>query len=308
MAKTASLSLREDSLIWTEYNKTGNNIHVERAVFETLPVFINHQTIQQKLTATKIINFLKGIAKKNNLLTNNLHLTIPGRFSLIRKMTIDPAIPKQNREEAVTFEFEKLWEEPSQNYHIYLPEESAGEKVITVAIRKSVLNFFNQIFEEAQLSVSVISSSCFTVQELATQFYPNSSGQSLLLGWQRRGFDAIVTENQSFHSYLFKNYNSKLSPVESVSEFDLANSFSNLLFDLQHPKILSKPLLDIQTIYNFGHYFKPEWLDFMRSRVQIPINLYNIDASSLVTVTTNESDIPPEQIYKYIEPLSNYSE
>ncbi|UCF62707.1 MAG: hypothetical protein JSW33_08940 [bacterium] len=308
MAKTASLSLREDSLIWTEFIKTGNNIHLERAVFETLPVFINHQTIQQKLTATKLINFLKETVKKNNLTPKDLRLTIPGRFSLIKKIAIDPVIPEQNREEAVAFEFEKLWEESNQNYHIYLPENSTSEKMITVAIRKSVLKFFNQIFDEAQLPVSIITSSCFTIEELATQLYPNSNGHNLLLGWQRRGFDAIVTENQAFHSYVFKNYNNKLNPVESVSEFDLANSFSNLLFDLQHPKILNKPLLDIQTIYNYGYYFKPEWLDFMRNRVQVPINLFNIDASSLITITTSESDIPPEQIFRYIEPISNYSE
>jgi hypothetical protein len=176
---------------------------------------------------------------------------------------------------------------------------------LAVAIRKSVLEFFNQIFEAAQIQLNAISASCLTVEELARSFFQNSTGQSLLLGWQRRGFDAIITEDQAFQQYLFRNYNKKLSPIESVSEFDLASGFSNLLFELQHPKILETPLMDIQTIYNFGYFFKPEWLDFMRSRIQIPINLFNMDASSLYTVTTNESIISPEQIFRYIEPISN---
>jgi len=302
----ASLSIREESLIWTELTKTDNNIHLERAVFETLPVPINHQTIQQKLTTTKLANFIKEIVKKNKLNDKNIHLSIPGRFALIKKMALDPAIPAEHIEEIVKFEFEKFWEESSQNYHIYLPENSNNKKVVAVAIRKSVLEFFNQIFEAAQLQLDAISASCLTVEELARVFFPNSSGQSLLLGWNRRGFDAIITENQTFQQYLFRNYNKKLSPIESVSEFDLASSFSNLLFELQHPKILETPLMDIQTIYNFGYFFKPEWLDFMRSRIQIPINLCTVDASSLYTVTTTESNISAEQIFRYIEPISNY--
>lgn len=304
----ASLSIREESLIWTELTKTDNNIHLDRAVFETLPVFINHQTIQQKLTTTKLTNFIKDIVKKNNLNTKNIHLSIPGRFALIKKMDLDPAIPADLIEETIKFEFEKFWEESGQNYHIYIPEKTKNEKFIAVAIRKSVLEFFNQIFEAAQLQLNAISPSCLTVEELARVFYPKSSGQSLLLGWHRRGLDAIITENRVFQQYLFRNYNENLSPIESVSEFDLANAFSNLLFEFQQPKILEAPLMDIQTIYNFGYYFKPEWLDFMRSRIQIPINLFNIDASSVYTVTTTESVIAPEQIFKYIEPISNYVE
>ena len=304
----ASLSIREESLIWTELIKTDNNIHLDRAVFETLPVFINHQTIQQKLTTTKLTNFIKDIVKKNNLNTKNIHLSIPGRFALIKKMDLDPAIPADFIEETIKFEFEKFWEESGQNYHIYIPKKTKDEKFIAVAIRKSVLEFFNQIFEAAQLQLNTISPSCLTVEELARVFYPKSSGQSLLLGWHRRGLDAIITENRVFQQYLFRNYNENLSPIESVSEFDLANAFSNLLFEFQQPKILEAPLMDIQTIYNFGYYFKPEWLDFMRSRIQIPINLFNIDASSVYTVTTTESVIAPEQIFKYIEPISNYVE
>jgi hypothetical protein len=302
----ASLSIREESLIWTELTKTDNNIHLDRAVFEILPVFINHQTIQQKITTTKLTNFIKNLVKKNNLNTKNIHLSIPGRFTLIKKIMLDPAIPAEYVEESIKFEFEKFWEESNQNYHIYLPENTKDKKVIAVAIRKSVLEFFNQIFEAAQFPLNAISASCLTVEELANEFYPNSSGQSLLLGWHRRGFDAIISENRVFQQYFFQNYNKDLSPIENVSEFDLANSFSNLLYELQQPKILDVPVMDIQTIYNFGYYFKPEWLDFMRSRIQIPINLFNIDASSLSNVTTTESAISAEQIYKYIEPISNY--
>jgi hypothetical protein len=304
----SSLSIREESLLWTELTKSDKNIHLERAVFETLPVFINHHTIQQKLTITKLTTFIKEFVNKNNLNSNNIHLSIPGRFALIKKMMLDSAIPAEHREDTIRFEFEKFWEESTQNYHIYLPENSQDEKVIAVAIRKTVLDFFNQIFEMSQLQLESISPSCLTIEELARVFYPKSSGQSLLLGWHRRGFDAIITEKQTFQQYFFRNYNENLSPIESVSEFDLANSFSNLLFELQQPKILESPLMDIQTIYNFGYYFKPEWLDFMRSRIQIPINLFNIDASSLCTVTTTESAIPPEQVFKYIEPISNYVE
>jgi hypothetical protein len=95
--------------------------------------------------------------------------------------------------------------------------------------------------------------------------------------------------------------------IENVTEFDLANGFSNLFFEIQQPRVLDQPLYDIQTIYNFGYYFRPEWLDFMRSRIQIPINLFNFDASTAYHINFTDPLLSHDEIYKFIESISSIS-
>jgi len=304
----AAISLREDSLLWAEISHSNHIIQIKKAVFETLPVFINHKTIQERSTLPTLVSFLKELVKKNNLTTGIVHLTIPGRFAIIKKIAADASIPGENLTELVYFEFEKSWEESSQNYRIYLPEgktlQNPDGEILAIAMRKKTLEFFDSIFTEAQLPLEVITPSCFSVEELFKAFFPKATGQNILLGWNRRGFDAIITDGQDFLNYFFRPYNIKLDPIEQVSEFDLANGFSNLIFDIQHPSIIEHSIYDIQTIYNFGYYFKTEWLDFMRSRIQVPINVFNFDVTTTFQITSLDSRITPEQIYRYIEPIS----
>jgi hypothetical protein len=95
--------------------------------------------------------------------------------------------------------------------------------------------------------------------------------------------------------------------IENITDFELANGFSNLFFEIQQPRALDQPLYDIQTIYNFGYFFRPEWLDFMRSRIQIPINLFNFDASTSYHINFADPQFSPEEIYKFIESISSIS-
>lgn len=262
----------------------------------------------EKSTVTTMVSFLKNLVKENNLTTNNIRLTIPSRFTMIKRVTADTSIPTENLSELVYFEFEKTWEESSQNYRVYLPEgktlQNSDGEILAIAIRKNTLEFFDSIFNEAQLPVEVITPGCFSVEELFKAFFPKAAGQNILLGWNRRGFDATITDGQDFLNYIFRPYNIKLDPIERVSEYDLANGFSNLIFDIQHPSNLEQSIYDIQSIYNFGYYFKTEWLDFMRSRIQIPINLFNFDVTTAYQITSLDSRITPEQIFRYIEPIS----
>jgi hypothetical protein len=303
-----SISFRDDSFILTELSKNENTIDIQRAVYKKLPLFINHKSIQESETIQQIASGLTEVSKDLNLQEKSVHVTIPGRFALIKKIFLDDSIPPDTIKNLVSFEFEKLWDESRQNYHVYLTEESSDKNkndILAVAIRKKTLEFYNSLFQEMEIDPEIISLSCFTIEELLKKAFPDSTGQSLLLGWQRRGLEAILSENEKFVSYRFQSYNKKYDPIETISEFDLANAFSSLLQELKKPKGLSEELFQIQTIYNFGYYFKPEWLDFMRSRTKIPINLFNFDTSSKYTLKISESAMNPEHVYRYIEPLSN---
>jgi hypothetical protein len=309
VTKVNSISFWEDSLIWTEVSRDDTTIEVIKAVWESLPLFINHKTIQQKISTSKLTSFLKEIIKKHNLKTEKVRITLPGRFTIIKKINIEGSIPETNYHDLVLYEFEKIWEESNKNYNIYLPNSEQGgnaeKELLALAVRKNLYNFLIDLFSKAEIELELISLSCFTIDELFRAIFPNSSGQILLLGWQRQGFDTIITDNKSFISYYFRPYNANLDQINMVNEFELANAFSNLLYSLQHPSILEQPIYDIQTVYNYGYYFKPEWLEFMRSRVQIPINLFNFDASTAYKLSVVDQQVSPEHIYRYIEPISN---
>jgi hypothetical protein len=302
-----SISFREDSFLWLEISKNDNNLDIQRAVFQKLPFFISHQSLNESQSVHHITDNLQKIIKTNKLDNKSVYLSLPPRFAIIKNLPAVENLPQNGLESLVNFEFEKFWDESRQKYHIYLPDKQSAKEnnsVLTVAIRTKVLDFFNEIFSNLNIEPDYITLSCFPVEELSKLFFPSATGQSLLLGWHRRGFDAIMTENDRFLSYRFQNYNEKLDPIEKVTEFDLANAFTNLLAEIQHPQILDEPIQKIQAIYNFGYYFKPEWLDFMRSRVQIPINLFNFDVSSNFTLKISDAKINPDQVFKYIEALS----
>lgn len=309
MTKVNSISLWEDSLIWTEVSRDDTSIEVIKAVRESLPIFINHKTIQQKTTTGKLTSFLTEFIKKYNLKRENVRITLPGRFTIIKKINIESSIPESNYHDLVLYEFEKIWEESSKNYNIYLPNTAqrgnTEKEVLALALRKNAYNFLIDLFSQSKIELEHISISCFTIDELFRAMFPNSSGQILLLGWQRQGFDTIITDNNSFINYHFRPYNANLDQINKVNEFELANAFSNLLYNLQQPSILEQPVYDIQTIYNYGYHFKPEWLEFMRSRVQTPINLFNFEASTAYKLSVIDQQLSPEHIYRYIEPISN---
>jgi hypothetical protein len=307
----ASISIREDSLIWSELTKNEKEITIHRAAFQTLPIFIHHQSIQKKSSITQIATLLKQIAQKRQFQNNKINLTFPGQFAIIKKIVLDKSISAEMQKDFILYEFEKSWDESSQNYSIFLPENqetaNSTREILAIAVRKTTLEFFEKIFNKAQLELETITPSCFAIEELFRLLFPNSSGQSLLLGWHRRGLEAIITDHKNFRDYYFRPYNSTLDLIENVTEFDLANGFSNLFFEIQQPRVLDQPRYDIQTIYNFGYYFRPEWLDFMRSRIQIPSNLFNSDTSTSFQINLNDPQLSHEEIYKYIEAISSIS-
>lgn len=311
MTDIASISIREDSLIWSELSIDEKTINIQRAAFQTLPLFIHHQSILNKSSVSRIASLLKEMAQTRQFQNKKIHLTFPGRFSIIKKIMLDETITPEMQQDFVAYEFEKTWDESRQNYHIFLPEyygeQGITRQVLAIAVRKTILDFFEKIFEKAQLELENITPSCFAVEELFRLAFPNSGGQCLLLGWHRRGLEAIMTDHQNFRDYFFRPYNPKMELIENITEFDLASSFSNLFFEIQQPRVLDQPLYDIQTIYNFGYYFRPEWLDFMRSRIQIPINLFNFDASTAYHINFTDPLLSHDEIYKFIESISSIS-
>lgn len=304
-----SISFREDSIIWTELSLQENSVTINRAANDMLPILIHHKSINQDKTVSQISDFISDFIRKNELGSNNVKITIPGRFAIIKKILIDATIPKDRYKDMVTFEFEKSWDELSKNYSIYLPPYSRTrgpyKEILAVAIRNNVLNFYEKIFSNLNINLDSITPSCFTIDEFFRAQIPGLSGMSLLVGCQNRGYDFIISDSRNFLKYAFLPYSNNLDPIEKISSEDLVSNFKKFVDEIQKPAKLAEPLHDIQTIYLYGLHLNPDWKDLFNSKLQIPVKIFNFSNSSRFSITENSNKDAKGNLYQYIEPLSN---
>lgn len=307
--ETSSISFQEDFVTWTDLSVEERVINIQRAVSESLPVSINYQNFQQSTTAKQIANQLIGLMQRYELSPGTVRMTLPGRFTVIKKVVVDQSIPKENYKELALFELENSLEEPQENFHVYMPEFTSDNadyrELLVVAIRKSVLEFFNEISETAKLNVQIIAPSCFTIDELYRKLHPGLEGQTLLLGWQRRGYDVIISDKNNFINYMFRPYNTNFDSIEQLDEGELLSSFDVLLEELKHPPVLQKPLYDIQSVLFYGFHFKNQWLDLIKAQVPMPVRIFNAENGSNYQIVNRSQDISDDQIFQMIESVSN---
>jgi hypothetical protein len=304
-----SISFQEDFFLWTEMTIDGKTLHIRRAVSDSLPLSINYQTIHQSTATKQIANHLSAIAQKYELHPGTIRFSIPARFSLIKRLQVDAAIPPEEHQNVAAYTMEKIWGESPDNYHVYLPDfliqEEQFQELLMVAIRKNVVQFFEEVAAQAQMEVEIITPDCFTVEEFFRTIHPDFSGQALLLGWQRRGYDVIVSSAQNFLEYQFKPYNSQLESIEQIDEEDLLSKFDVLIEELQQPSVLDKPRYQFNAIYLFGFHFKPEWLEPLRAQTSIPIHLFNLENTDVYRLAAESQEMSSDRLYQMIQPISN---
>lgn len=275
---------------------------------ESLPVSINHQTVQQSSSVKQIANHLNALDQKDEHKPDSVRFTLPGNFSIIKKVLVDDSIPAENLPEMVLFEFEKSVETDARHYQIYLPDSVASRgnyrEFFAIGIRKEVLEFFNNIIQTAQFDTESITPNCFPVDEFFRKLHPDIEGEILLLGWQRRGLDTIILDKENFINYTFRPYNANFNPIDQIDEEELLSGFDGLLEAIKHPAILDQPLYDIRRIYLYGIHFKAEWLEMIKAQINIPVQLFNLNQPMPFTLKTEE-EFSADRIYQYIESVSN---
>lgn len=304
-----SLSFQEDFVLWTEIDVEERTIHIKRAVSESLPLTIDQQSISQPIAIKQVANHLDAIAQKNQLTAGRVRFTIPGRFAVIKKIQVDEAIPAGHYPEIVSYQLEKTWKESPDNYQLYLPEyhrqKNGYTEILALAVRKEVLNFFEEAARQAHLELESLTPACFTVDEFFRTLHPSFDDEVLLLGWQRRGYDIIISDSQEFVDYQFRPYNANFSAIEQIDDEEILSRFDALIEDLRQPATFDKPLHEFSAIYIYGFHFQPEWLDFVRAQVQIPVYLFNLNESDIYHLAAESQEISSDRIYQIIEPVSN---
>jgi hypothetical protein len=305
----SSLSFREDALIWTELSIQDNALLVKKAAYDSLPSFLNHKSIHQEATIAKLAEFIANFKEKNQFTAHNLKITIPGRFTVIKKVLVDATISKENFGDLVSFEFEKSWDESPKNYSIYIPEYSRTrgpyKEILAVAIRNKVLEFFDAIFNKLDIEVKGLTPSCFTIDEFFRAQVSNISGISLLIGFQNRGYDLILVDSLNFLKYSFRPYNNNIDQLSKIAPEEIIGNFKKVVSEIQKPSKLSEPLHDIDSIYLYGTYLNPVWSEMIQSKLQTPVQVFSFQDSSLYSLKQNSVEEVKKNVFRYIEPLSN---
>lgn len=309
MTLISSLSFQEDYILWTEASVRDNTIHLEKAVSESLPLSINYQTVGQAVSAKQVANHLRALVQKYELQPADVRFGIPPQFTIIKKIKVDDSVPVQNYREIAQFEMEKSWNIPSREFRIYLPDYSRKSgpysEILVVAIRNSVLRFFEDVAQAAQFRLSSLTPYCFTIDEFFRTLYPNMEGEVLLLGWQRKGFDITICDKDNFIDYFYRSYNAGMQSIDQIEEEELFSGFDVIWEEIQQPPVLDKPLHRISSVYLYGYYFKPDWLEAIASRVNVPVKLLNPDESAHYRIESRNSEFSATRIYRIIESISN---
>ena len=290
-------------------NIDGQTLHIRRAVSDSLPISINYQTIGQTSAVKQIANHLSAIAQKYELNPETVRFSIPARFSLIKRLPVDASIPAEEYPEIAAYSMEKYWGEKPENYHVYLPEyliqRENFQEILLLAIRKEVLQFFEDVASQAQMNVEMVTPDCFPVEEFLRTIHPNLEGDVLLLGWQRRGYDVIISNSQNFLEYQFRPYNSELESIEQIEDNDLLSRFDVFIDELQQPSVLDKPRFQFKSIFMFGFHFKQEWIDPLQAQTSIPIRLFNLENTDVFRLAAESQEISSDRLYQMIQPISN---
>ncbi len=309
MADVNTIAFQEDFILWAQLSVEEDKLGVNRAVSESLPVSINHETIYQPQTVDAIAKGLVKIAEKNHLARGKVRFSIPGRFALIKKVHIDRDIDPQHYPEIVAYNLEKTWSEPRQNYSLFLPEysQSVGRyrEVLAVAIQNQVLEFFDRVAEKAALELESLTPNCFNVDQLFRRATPEFEEPALLLGWQRRGYEIIISDKKDLLYCTFRPYDMNLQPIEQIDDDELLSRFDALLEELRQPPNLETVLYDIKEIYFYGIHFKPEWLELLTAQVPLPMYLMNFDWSSNYSVNIQTQEINEKELYQFLEAVAN---
>ncbi|GAB4336062.1 MAG: hypothetical protein Kow0037_16760 [Calditrichia bacterium] len=305
---TGSISFQEDFFLWTEQTLSEDKIEVKRAVSESLPVIVNHQSINQPVSIRQIANQLKAVAQKYELNGKDVSLSIPTRYWLIKSIGIPEGSTEEEAEFFVYQEMASALGDAYKEFKIFAPgirrNALRREDLLVAAIRKELIEFFEKVGSEAELSIQSLTPAAFGMDELLQRFSPDLPEDAILVGWQRRGMDITIVDSNGFKKYLFKPYNQQLDEIEKLEVEEILSGFENMIEEIQQPRGFDKPLFKAGSIYLYGFHFNPEWLTLLEAQVSVPINILEPSEKATLLVENQDDGIEPENLFKFYEPVS----
>jgi len=308
-----SISFQENKVSWVQASRNDTKINIGRTTESLLPFIINYDNIQKQGTSLQIANHLKTLAANHDLSMPNalddVRFLLSAKFMFIKKIFLDAFISKDQIKEFVKAEYSQILTEPCDDYIIYLPEHSreTGKltEILTVALKKSLFNFFKKIADEAELPLSQMSVNCLTIYDLFRKIFPDQIGQSLLANFTERGLELVICDEKHFLNFTFRPYSKSLQSIEHLEDEEVISGFNSVLNGIQSPDSIDRSLYSISKIYFYGNYFKPEWLEALEAQVNIPVQMFDPMQTRKWRIIADDPSFNPDQAYRLVDPFSN---
>ena len=304
-----SISFQANKISWIQASINNSKINITRVIESLLPFVLNIDNIKKPSTSLQIANHLTTIASNHGITLNNVRFLLSAKFMIVKKVLLDPSIPKDQMKEFVRAEYSQILTEPCDDYIIYLPENRGNvnglSQILTIALKKDLFNFFKKIADEANFPLSQMSVNCFAVDDFLTKLFPDQIGQRLLVNFTERGYELIISDDKKFQNFLFKPYSKSLQPIEQLDDDEVLSIFDTVLEEIQSPSIVDHPLYSISQIYLYGSYFKREWLEILESQFSIPVQMLNPMDTREWRIIAEDPSFDPKKAYRFVEPFSN---
>mgnify|MGYP005725234413 CR=1 FL=1 len=294
------ISLRGDQLRMTEMPATINAqerkvLNVVLGQFETPFSF---QVLEDRSAISKFADTIRRTAGSAGFLSNKASLAIDSSFVLIKKVPVDSSLQDDELAEHIDWEFSQSMISPPDHFirdFEPLPAEGGAsyeKHVVSVAVRKAVIDYLREIFAETDFFLQAIDVDVFAAQRVITERHDYTPDKKTAL------ID-IRQENLQF-SVLYKGFNlvQEISyPADEGLEVGhnkderLARVISKELRRIILDNKLGKNVEDVDNIYIYGDDVAPTILDTLAQAHNVEMKILNPFEQIPLTDQSTDSQI-----------------
>lgn len=305
-----SISFHENSVTWLQIAvDSGQSLTVTRVVESPLPFVINFDNLAAGGTAIKIGGHLRSLAETHELSMENVRFLLSSRFGFVKRVTVDDFVPEAEYEALVEQDLGHSLAADTDRFFIYQPEyfreNGSRKEILSVAIRREVVQFFQEIAAEAQMPITELNMNCFSVDEMYRRFFPNLMGQTLLLNFTERGLEYVISDDRNYMDNGFRPYNPAMQTIDQLEDSDILASFAAAMESIQHPGALDTSPFRLSQVFLFGTAFRSNWFESLQDRCELPLRILNPLEVSEWQINSDDPTFENQGAFRYVEPLSN---
>ncbi len=301
----SSLSILEDRIVWIQGSVLPDQIAIEQFVETELPFQLSKENIARTTSTIQIANQLSYLAKANKLDTQNVRVSIPARFGIVKRVWVDDAIPEEQWRAFAQSQIAAELIAPLDEYVFYLSKEKHTvenhSELLVVLFPREMQAFFKKIAAESQIRFSHLIFAPFGVEELFRQLYGNLLGTSQLINVTARGLETTFMNETHFLQSIFYPF-----PQEESTEDQFVKTVELCLSDvMKREELGGGGIGDVTGIFLYGYHFQPEWQERLQEIAKVPAQVISFSENAALQINPGTTDFPVDQAFQYLDALGN---
>lgn len=240
------VSLIDDRLRLVAAKKVQDEYHVTSALQGQTRQNFDHESISDKSTISTFAEDIRKLYESQNINATDAVFALDSRFTLIKKYPVDREVAKLYLEDQINWEVQQFIISPLDQYiisyeplHTKFDSTESVDHVIVVTVRKRIIEFVRQMFEQANLNLRVIDVDVFTAQRAVVANYDLKPTERVgLIDVESGTLNFSILEGDNFYLYYEADY--------SIEDHTNGNDFEN------KARFISKELRKIMLDYQLG--------------------------------------------------------